>query len=221
MITRINGYPISAGFGDIDSVHKIPHKGVDIAVPIGTPLHAISDATVTRVNDSGALGFGKSVRMKTEDGTEIIYGHLSRVTAQHGDHVSAGDIVALSGNTGHSTGPHVHVQIVSDSGALIDPTPVAQLAAEPSGIMDHVRGFADWFVGKERDIIAGPVRSTLSAFLHDLIAVLNINSAEIITLAIVSCAGGMMISPIIGDRGKWMGRLFIAFWGGIIWRVTT
>lgn len=133
-------YPISAGFGSVDSVHKVPHKGVDIALPSGTPLHALADGIVSRVNDEGIKSFGKSLRLKTTDGTEVIYGHLSEFKAHIGQHVHAGDVIALSGNTGYSTGDHLHLQMVSANGHLIDPTPISHLSwwdalTEPKGVL--------------------------------------------------------------------------------------
>ncbi|CAM2950093.1 hypothetical protein PASE110613_09005 [Paenibacillus sediminis] len=56
--------------------------------------------------------------------------------------------------------------------------------------------------------------------LADLFASLNAFSPEIITLGVVTCAIGMMVGPLVGN-GKWLGRLFITFWFGIIWRVLT
>lgn len=54
-----------------------------------------------------------------------------------------------------------------------------------------------------------------------IFSLLNANSPEIITLAIVTCAFGLMISPISDNGGKWFGRLFLIFWGGAIWRILT
>lgn len=221
MLLKLNGFPISAGFGDIDSVHKIPHKGVDLAMPEGTPLHAIADGVVSRINDEGAMSFGKSVRIELDDGTEVIYGHLSAVKAHVGEHVHAGDVIALSGNTGHSTGPHLHLQMVSDNGALIDPTSVVQAVADPKGFMDYVNDFSDWFIDKEAEYIVKPVSNTFMDWIHHAVAILNANSAEIITLGIIVCGAGMMVGPMIGGGSKWFGRLFAVFFGGTIWRVLT
>lgn len=219
LLLRLNGFPISAGFGAIDSVHKTPHTGVDVAMPTGTELHAIADGVITKVDVSGTTSLGRMVRVKLEDGTDVIYGHLSSVSVKKGDHVDAGDLVGFSGNTGHSTGPHVHIQMVAD-GANIDPVSYVN-AAEPHGIMDRINGFADWFIGKETELLVKPATNTLTDIARHIAEVVNANSAEIITLALIICAGGMMVGPLVGAGNRWVGRMFVAFWGGVIWRVLT
>lgn len=222
MILRINGLPISSAFGVVDSVHSTPHSGVDIALPIGTPLHSVTDGIVTKVDAVGGHDIGRMVRIEAPDGTDVIYGHLSDASVNVGDTVHFGDVIALSGNTGHSTGPHVHLQMIAENGANIDPTAFAASIAEPSkGLLDRLNDFADWFVGKEAEIIIKPATNTFMDMVHHVVEIINACSAEIITLGIVVCAGGMMIGPIVGSGGKWVGRLFIVFWGGVIWRALT
>lgn len=228
MILKMNGlidaiFPITAGFGAIDSVHKTPHTGIDIAVPEGTPLHTIADGIVTQVDAIGARPLGKMVRVDCGE-TDVIYGHLSSADVHVGDHVRAGNIIAYSGNTGHSTGPHVHLQMITD-GVNVDPAPfvdyVTVAAEPPKSWLDHLNGFADWFVGKETDILLKPATHVTTSVLERVVAAINVCSAEIITLGIVTCAVGIMVGPIVGSNGKWFGRLLITFWGGIIWRVLT
>lgn len=86
--------------------------------------------------------------------------------------------------------------------------------------------FENSVAGKLVDLIAdslGNIASDFRVVLGDLfrscIAILNANSAEIITLGIITCAAGMMISPLVGDKNPWIGRLFTTFWVGVIWRV--
>jgi len=214
LFIRLNGFPIS---GAIDSVHQTPHTGVDVAA--GTELHAIADGVITKVDISGTTSLGRMVRVKLEDGTEVIYGHLSKVSVKIGDHVDAGDIVGFSGNTGRRAGAHVPIQMVAD-GANIDPVTYVQ-AAEPQGMMDRVNHFADWFIGKETELLVKPAKNTLTDIARHIAEIVNANSAEIITLALIVCAGGMMVGPLIGAGNKWVGRLFVTFWGGVIWRVLT
>lgn len=61
----------------------------------------------------------------------------------------------------------------------------------------------------------------LGDIAHGIIAALNAYSPEVITFGIIVCALGMMVAPIIGNNGKWMGRMFMTFWVGVIWRVLT
>ncbi|MFC5528454.1 M23 family metallopeptidase [Cohnella yongneupensis] len=224
MRLRINGFPISSEFGSIDSVHKIPHTGVDIAMPIGTQLHSVGGGVISQVDVIGDRSLGRMVRIDLDDGPDVIYGHLSQVNVKIGDHVHAGDIIGLSGNTGHSTGPHLHLQAVADNGTLIDPTPIAHAASEPgfwSSVLDKFNDFSDWAIGKETEIIAKPVGNMAWNTVKRTFEAISVHSAEIITLGICACAIGMMIGPIIGSGNKWLGRLFVVFWGGIIWRVVT
>jgi murein DD-endopeptidase MepM/ murein hydrolase activator NlpD len=115
-------WTITTHFGDIDSVHHTPHKGVDFAVPEGTPIHSVTDGTVEVVRDEGNVSFGRSVRVRTPDGKLVIYGHLHDWTVQQGTHIHFGDVLGHSGNTGHSTGPHLHFQ-VNINGTPVNPEP--------------------------------------------------------------------------------------------------
>lgn len=115
-------WDITTHFGDIDSVHPTPHKGVDFAVPEGTPIKSVVEGNVEIVKDEGNTSFGKSVRIRTGDGRLVIYGHLSSMDVHVGEHVDFGEVIGKSGNTGHSTGPHLHFQ-VNINGKPIDPMP--------------------------------------------------------------------------------------------------
>jgi len=106
-------------------IHPLPHTGVDFAIPIGTKLRSIGDGVVDSIVDYGSVNVGKGVFVKLDNGVRILYGHLSQTTVKLGEHVKAGDIIGLSGNTGHSTGPHLHLQAYDVSGKLIDPTSMA------------------------------------------------------------------------------------------------
>jgi murein DD-endopeptidase MepM/ murein hydrolase activator NlpD len=97
------------------------HAGEDFAVSIGTPLASMSTGTV---KFAGAMsGYGNMVEVRYWDGTVSRYGHMSRVSVNVGQAIEPGQIVGLSGNTGHSTGPHLHLEIHPQGGAAIDPLP--------------------------------------------------------------------------------------------------
>ena len=101
------------------------HQGIDIRVPVGTPVRAISGGTVSFSGDKG--GYGLAVVVKHDDGTSTMQvGHLSKLGVKSGDRVEAGQVVALSGNTGKSTGPHLDIKI-TENGEYIDPVPVLGL----------------------------------------------------------------------------------------------
>lgn len=94
---------------------------------------------------------------------------------------------------------------------------------EPArGIMDRINEFADWFIGQETELLVKPATNTFMDIAHRFVDAVNACSAEIITLGIVACAVGMMVGPLTGGGGnKWLGRLFVTFWGGVIWRMIT
>ncbi len=97
------------------------HAGEDFAVDVGTPLASMSSGTVVFAGEQS--GYGTLVQIRYWDGTISYYGHMSRIQVNAGDAVEPGDIVGESGNTGHSTGPHLHLEIHPDGGQAIDPLP--------------------------------------------------------------------------------------------------
>ena len=96
------------------------HEGIDLAGPYGSNVRAVTDAVVVEAGQES--GYGTIIRLTHFDGTQSVYGHLSQILVQVGQHVSAGDVIGLEGNTGHSTGPHLHFEI-RIGGVAIDPIP--------------------------------------------------------------------------------------------------
>lgn len=96
------------------------HLGDDFATPIGTPLRALHDATVVATGFYG--GMGNRVELDFGDGVHAVYAHMSRISVSVGERVSMGEVVGRSGNTGHSTGPHLHLEIHL-GGTPVDPAP--------------------------------------------------------------------------------------------------
>lgn len=86
------------------------HSGIDLGVPTGTQVHAVKDGIVTKVAWDPD-GYGNYLMIDHGDGVVTLYGHCSQILASVGQSVKAGDIVALSGNTGHSTGSHLHFEV--------------------------------------------------------------------------------------------------------------
>ncbi|MFI7573406.1 M23 family metallopeptidase [Micromonospora sp. NPDC049497] len=99
------------------------HTGVDLVAPEGTPYVAIHDGTVTKAGWFG--GYGYTVIVQHADGSEAIYGHSSAVSVSEGQQVKAGDQLGLVGNTGHSYGSHLHLE-VHVKGEPRDPVPWLQ-----------------------------------------------------------------------------------------------
>ncbi|WP_308115524.1 MULTISPECIES: M23 family metallopeptidase [unclassified Rhodococcus (in: high G+C Gram-positive bacteria)] len=86
------------------------HNGIDIAGPIGTPILSVADGQV--IEAGPASGFGLWVRVRHDDGTVSIYGHVDTLVAVAGQRVAAGQQIATMGNRGDSTGPHLHFETV-------------------------------------------------------------------------------------------------------------
>ena len=94
------------------------HKGVDIGTPMGTPILAAKSGTVTWASWNG--GYGNCVIISHGKGNSTLYGHLSGYNVKVGDTVTQGQVIAYSGNTGNSTGPHLHFGIMEND-AWVDP----------------------------------------------------------------------------------------------------
>jgi murein DD-endopeptidase MepM/ murein hydrolase activator NlpD len=94
------------------------HAGIDLAAPEGTPYKAIHAGTVTQASYNG--GYGNSITVKHDDGSEIVYAHSRRLLVKVGDKVNAGQVIGQVGNTGASYGTHLHVE-VHVSGSPVEP----------------------------------------------------------------------------------------------------
>ena len=94
------------------------HSGIDLAAPMGTPIKVVMDGTISEMSFSRV--FGNYVIVTHANGYQTLYGHVSSFKARRGQKVGQGQIIALVGNTGMSTGPHVHLSIYKN-GKLVDP----------------------------------------------------------------------------------------------------
>jgi murein DD-endopeptidase MepM/ murein hydrolase activator NlpD len=95
------------------------HNGIDLAIPIGTQIKSPMPGVVDAIT-IGGIG-GNQVIIKHNNGYKTGYSHLTKALVKKGDKVKQGDIIALSGNTGKSTGPHLHLTLTDPSGAKVDP----------------------------------------------------------------------------------------------------
>ena len=97
------------------------HAGIDFAAPIGTRLVAMHAGTVTFAGQQS--GYGNKVEIRYTDGTVSYYGHMSSISVHRGQGVAAGQLVGRVGSTGHSTGPHLHLEIHPRGGGPVNPYP--------------------------------------------------------------------------------------------------
>ena len=86
------------------------HRGVDIAVPSGTPIGAACDGVVSFVGYDDI--YGNTVKIKHDDNTETLYAHASYILTELGKEVKKGETIAKVGSTGRSTGPHLHLELI-------------------------------------------------------------------------------------------------------------
>lgn len=104
---------MASGYGmRIDPHYKTPafHEGMDFTAPTGTPIYATGNGTVTR-SDNGSRGYGNHVRIDHGFGYLTLYGHMSEIAVKQGQNVIRGEIIGYVGNTGKSSGPHLHYEV--------------------------------------------------------------------------------------------------------------
>lgn len=125
-IDPVSKYTLSAGFGRAGNMWSAKHSGQDFAVPIGTPVHAVHSGTVVKAGSYGAgdgPAYGNAIVIKHSDGTYSQYAHLSKIKVYVGQYVKTGQQIGLSGNTGNSSGPHLHFEIrtTPNYGSAVNP----------------------------------------------------------------------------------------------------
>ncbi|MFD0337403.1 M23 family metallopeptidase [Streptomyces sp. NPDC127117] len=118
-VMPVKQHGLSAYFGQAGVNWMSVHTGIDFPVMGGTPVMAATDGTVrTQLNSA----YGNMAIVTMADGTETWYCHLSGTKIRSGP-VKAGDVIAYSGDTGNSTGPHLHFEVRPGGGAAVDPLP--------------------------------------------------------------------------------------------------
>ncbi len=109
---------VSAEFGLKNKMWPQSHKGIDIPAPTGTPVYASAEGFIKAVYED--KNYGKTIMIRHPDGRTTLYSHLNSFRVEHGQTVKMGQIIGKSGNTGKSTGPHLHFE-VRENGYAVNP----------------------------------------------------------------------------------------------------
>ncbi|MEU3552705.1 M23 family metallopeptidase [Streptomyces fragilis] len=125
-VDPVQHYKLSASFAQNGGMWAHKHSGQDFAVPTGTKVFAAHEGTVVKAGSWGAgdgPAYGNAVVIKHGNGTYSQYAHLSKIQVSVGEKVNTGEQIALSGNTGNSSGPHLHFEIrtTANYGSAVDP----------------------------------------------------------------------------------------------------
>jgi murein DD-endopeptidase MepM/ murein hydrolase activator NlpD len=129
----VDGFRLTSDYGI--RVHPVlggrrAHKGIDLATPVGTPVHAPADGVIAKAEWFSSYG----LYIQVEHGGELEtrYGHLSRLNVAAGQFVHKGDVIGYVGTTGRSTGPHLHYE-VRVAGIAVNPVPYMQETVPAAG----------------------------------------------------------------------------------------
>ncbi|MFB0628815.1 M23 family metallopeptidase [Streptomyces sp. AB3(2024)] len=122
----VKSYTLSATFGKGGTMWSHKHSGQDFAVPVGTPVKAAAAGTVVKAGPNGGgdgPAYGNAIVIKHANNTYSQYAHLSKIQVKIGQKVSVKQQIALSGNTGNSSGPHLHFEIrtTPNYGSAVNP----------------------------------------------------------------------------------------------------
>jgi murein DD-endopeptidase MepM/ murein hydrolase activator NlpD len=183
---KIAGFEVTSPYGQrtnpITGKGVEDHKGVDLAMPVGTPLRAVADGKIVAVKENPVAG--KYITLRDANETEYSYSHLSSQDVIQGQEVKRGDLIGKSGNTGRSTKPHLHFGVkekgnyrapleVEVKNALTQAQKISQLSIEN---MDQQR--ASMFAGGGGETTVNNVTNNYSSGRGDSQAVAGVINAE-------------------------------------------
>ncbi|MEU6481105.1 M23 family metallopeptidase [Streptomyces sp. NPDC047017] len=125
-VDPVKHYTLTASFDQGGSHWMHKHSGQDFAVPIGTDVSAAHGGTVVKAGPNGGgdgPAYGNAIVVKHANGLYSQYAHLSRIDVKVGQVVATGQHIAKSGNTGNTTGPHLHFEIrtTANYGSAVNP----------------------------------------------------------------------------------------------------
>lgn len=210
-------FKLTSGYGEVSPIRgNMPHLGIDLNCPEGTVLRSISNGVVAKVFDGTgpAWSLGNGVKIKMSDGKEAVYGHMRKVKVHVGERIKEGEMIGLSGNSGNSTGAHLHFGLKDANGNFTDPTYLAekvsnyagsdvQLPSIPSpldatGLIPRLFGWSGEAVKEKAKELTIEILSGVGEAL-----------AEILASATLIGAGVCIILKVCGwrDGGRWTGIL--------------
>jgi murein DD-endopeptidase MepM/ murein hydrolase activator NlpD len=200
-------FRLSGEYGELSPVRNWePHTGIDLAIPENSTLRSIGEGVIDKVfTGEGAIGKGLSIQFP--DGSRAIYGHMNEVKVKVGEHVGVGEVLGLSGNTGNSTGAHLHFGLKSPDGEFTDPTPIAEQLANISGndvhqgMISKLMGWGGETIREKTADMATEIALGIGDALKDLLLGTTLVGAAV--LIILKVAGWK-------DGGRWAGVLIVA-----------
>lgn len=186
-------FRLSSDFGVLEQVRSGPHNGIDLVMESGTKLRGIVEGKVIQIFD-GSGDIGKGVKILGTDGREYIYGHMDKVKVALGEKIKLGKLIGTSGNTGNTTGPHLHFA-VKENGQFIDPTGYRSTLDKMSGdISPADLKFWDW-EGKMQLAFENKIEALKDSFVEEMWAFLQALAEVTVDLSYVVAllGGGLLI----------------------------
>lgn len=197
-------FKITSGFGAKEPFRTHAHTGIDINFGNGTEVHSILNGVVEKVY-TNHNSLGNAISVKFEDGTTGTYAHLSDSLVKEGQVIDKGDLLGLTGNTGHVVGQnggyHLHFALKDGStGEYINPTHyandiIAMTTGEKVGVgqklLDKYNALADKVVGAETEFVLQPLWNLIREGATELCQIITIYLPDI--MMIVTCIAAMLI----------------------------
>jgi murein DD-endopeptidase MepM/ murein hydrolase activator NlpD len=118
-VLPVSGYHITATFGQGGGLWAADHTGLDFAAPSGALIKAVAAGVVSATGYEGA--YGNQTTITHDDGTQTTYSHQTSTTVSVGQQVAAGDVIGYVGSTGNTTGPHLHLEVLTAPDTPVDP----------------------------------------------------------------------------------------------------
>jgi murein DD-endopeptidase MepM/ murein hydrolase activator NlpD len=120
---RITQYFGNTEFAKSGAYNGKGHNGIDLAASIGTPLHAALTGTIQATGNTdeykGCYSYGKWILLRHPNGISTLYAHLSEIAVSKGDSIRTGEVIGYTGNTGYTTGPHLHLTVFASEAVQV------------------------------------------------------------------------------------------------------